>query len=110
MFFLFQQNNVEKEKLVREFAISVLLVCYKQKESRIKQGLVCLHEHPSKKIQEKKIYAHALIRVALREKCFYSEFFWSVFSRIWAEYGPEKFQIRTLFMQCSIYYQHLSKE
>ena len=58
----------------------------------------------------KKIYAHALIRVALREKCFYSEFFWSVFSRIWAEYGPEKFRIRTLFMQCSIYYQHLSKE
>ena len=24
---------------------------------------------------------------ALREKCPYSEFFWSVFSRIWTEYG-----------------------
>ena len=25
--------------------------------------------------------------VVLREKCKYLEFFWSVFSRIWAEYG-----------------------
>ena len=32
----------------------------------------------------------------LREKCPYSEFFWSVFSTIRTEYGPEKIQIRTL--------------
>ena len=43
----------------------------------------------------------------LRKKCPYSEFFWSVFSRIWTEfspnvgkYGPEKLQIRALFTQC----------
>ena len=51
----------------------------------------------------------------LREKCPYSEFFWSVISRIWTEYGemlcispysrnvgkcgPEKLRIRTLFTQ-----------
>ena len=33
----------------------------------------------------------------LREKCPYSKFFWSVFSRIRTEYGPEKPRIRTLF-------------
>ena len=51
-----------------------------------------------------------LVRFTVREKCPYSEFFWSVFSRIWTEYGeisvfspnagkygPEKLQIRTLF-------------
>ena len=27
------------------------------------------------------------LRLTLREKCLYSEFFWSVFSRIWTEYG-----------------------
>ena len=27
---------------------------------------------------------------ALREKCPNTEFFWSVFSRIWTEYRPEK--------------------
>ena len=47
---------------------------------------------------------------SLHEKCPYSEFFWSLFSRIWTEYGkirspnaekygPEKLQIRTLFTQ-----------
>ena len=53
---------------------------------------------------------------SLREKCPYSEFFWSVFFRIWTEYGeateylsvfgpnagkyrPEKLRIRTLFTQ-----------
>ena len=29
-------------------------------------------------------------QLTLREKCPYSEFFWSVFSRICTEYGPEK--------------------
>ena len=36
---------------------------------------------------------------SLREKCPYSKFFWSVFSHIRTEYGPEKLQIRTLFTQ-----------
>ena len=27
------------------------------------------------------------INISLRKKCQYSEFFWSVFSRIWTEYG-----------------------
>ena len=48
-------------------------------------------------------------KISLRKKCPYSEFFWSVFSRIWTEYGeirsaekyePEKLRIRTLFTQC----------
>ena len=38
--------------------------------------------------------------LTLREKYPYSEFFWSVFSRIRTECGPEKLQIRTLFTQC----------
>ena len=38
--------------------------------------------------------------IALREKCLYSEYFWSVFSRIRTEYEPEKLRIRTLFAQC----------
>ena len=48
---------------------------------------------------------------SLRKNCLYSEFFWSVFSRIWTEYllvfslnagkyVPKKLQIRTLFTQC----------
>ena len=50
----------------------------------------------------------------LCEKCPYSEFFWSVFSRIRTEYGeirrispnvekygPDKLGIRTLFTQCT---------
>ena len=28
-----------------------------------------------------------LCQLPLREKCPYSEFFWSIFSRIWTEYG-----------------------
>ena len=47
--------------------------------------------------------------LALREKCRYLEFFWSVFFRIWTEYGeilrkygPEKLRIRTLLAQCQI--------
>ena len=30
--------------------------------------------------------------VALHEKCLYSEFFWSVFSHIWTEYGKIRIQ------------------
>ena len=33
----------------------------------------------------------------LSEKCPYLELFWSVFSRIRTEYGPEQLRIRTLF-------------
>ena len=57
----------------------------------------------------------------LREKCPYSEFFWSVFSHIRSEYGeilrissytvrmrgkygPEKLRTRTLFTQCALGY------
>ena len=47
-------------------------------------------------------------KFTLSEKCPYSEFFWSVFLRIWTEYlsilspnagkyGPEKLRIWTLF-------------
>ena len=31
----------------------------------------------------------SILQSALREKCPYSELFWSVFSRIWTECGPE---------------------
>ena len=51
--------------------------------------------------------AYFSLTFPLREKCPYSEFFWSVFSRIRTEYGeilgnagkygPEKLRIRTLF-------------
>ena len=36
----------------------------------------------------------------LPENCSYSEFFWSVFSRIRSENRPEKLRIRTFFTQC----------
>ena len=51
---------------------------------------------------------------SLREKCMYSKFFWSVFSRIRTEYGEirsispysvrlrEKIWMRTLFTQCDV--------
>ena len=38
--------------------------------------------------------------VSLREKCPYLKFFWSIFSCIRTEYGPEKLEIRTLFTKC----------
>ena len=34
-----------------------------------------------------KIYEAITQWIALREQCSYSEFLWSVFSRIWTEYG-----------------------
>ena len=37
------------------------------------------------------------INISLRKKCQYSEFFWSVFSRIWTEYG----EIRSI-SSCSV--------
>ena len=36
---------------------------------------------------QKVIPGFHLVRVSLREKCPYSELFWSAFSRIWIEYG-----------------------
>ena len=52
-------------------------------------------------------------KVTLREKCPNTMFFWSLFSRIWSEYGdllvfspnagkygPEKLCIWTIFTQC----------
>ena len=51
--------------------------------------------------------------VTLREKCPHSEFFWSVFSRIWTECpnarkcGPEKLPIRTLFTKGEQRYETL---
>ena len=40
------------------------------------------------------------LNFTLREKCLYLELFWSVFSRIRTEYGPENLRIRSLFTQC----------
>ena len=40
------------------------------------------------------------LNFTLCEKCLYSEFFWSAFSRIWTEYRPENLRIRALFTQC----------
>ena len=40
---------------------------------------------------------------SLHEKCSYSEFFWSVFCRIWTEYWREKLWIWTFFAQCFPY-------
>ena len=40
-----------------------------------------------------------MVNLSLCEKCPYSRLLWSVFSRIRAEYGPEEYQIRTLFTQ-----------
>ena len=42
---------------------------------------------------------NVFINQSLREKCPYSEFFWSLFSRDAGIYGPEKLRIQTLFTQ-----------
>ena len=41
------------------------------------------------KITEKKTQniSHVLLKKTMRERCSYSEFSWSVFSRIWSKYG-----------------------
>ena len=44
--------------------------------------------------------------LALSEKCTYSEFFWSLFSRNRTEYGPEKLRIRLLFTECDLRWSH----
>ena len=41
-----------------------------------------------------------LVKTSMREKCPYSEFFWSVFSLTAGKYGPEKLRIWTLITQC----------
>ena len=45
-----------------------------------------------------------ILKLALREKCPYSEFFWSVFSPNAGKYGPEKLWTQTLFTQCCVYW------
>ena len=52
--------------------------------------------------------------ITLREKCPYSEFFWSVFSRIWTEYGeilsfsPYSVQVQENTDQKNSEYVHVS--
>ena len=41
-----------------------------------------------------------MIKMTLREKFPYLEFFWSVFTANTRKYGPEKLVIRILFTQC----------
>ena len=41
------------------------------------------------------IYLGLLCFNSLREKCPYSEFFWSVFSRIRTKYGEDPYSVRT---------------
>ena len=48
------------------------------------------------------------MKLPLREKCLYSELFWSAFSRIRTEYGPEKLRIRTLFTHCTLKHEFLT--
>ena len=79
-------------------------------------------------LKEKQYTFHSLItEPTLREKCPYSDFFWSVFFRILTDtnarylsifspntgkYGPEKLRIRTFFTQCCpnrfYFYRHPS--
>ena len=55
--------------------------------------------HTGKKGQENP-YSGMFYAVLQREKCPYPEFFWSVFSRIWTEYG----KILTLFTHFSLFH------
>ena len=58
---------------------------------------------------EKVDYYHFNVhsKLTLREKYPYYEFFWSVFSCIRSEYGPEKLQIRKFFTQCHFYHNQV---
>ena len=53
--------------------------------------------------------------MTLREKCLYSEIFWSVFSRIWSEYGeilrisPSSVQMRENMDQKDSERRHFSR-
>ena len=40
-----------------------------------------------KMLHKRMLNAIYLYRISLRKKCPYSDLFWSVFSRIWTEYG-----------------------
>ena len=45
------------------------------------------------------LYTLNILGFLLREKCPYSELFWSVFSRIWTEYGKSGYRdfLRSVF-------------
>ena len=45
----------------------------------------CVNYHAFKESESDSLFQNK----TLREKCPYSELFWSLFSRIWTEYGPE---------------------
>ena len=54
-------------------------------------------------LQKHRFWTHWYIKTTLRQKCVYSEFFWSIFSCILSifspntgKYGPWKLRIRTL--------------
>ena len=53
--------------------------------------------------------------MSLREKCLFLEFFWSVFSRIWSEYGeilrisPHSVRMRENTDQNNSKYGHFSR-
>ena len=53
--------------------------------------------------------------MTLREKCLYSEIFWSVFSRIWSEYGeilrisPSSVRMRENMDQKNSEHRHFSR-
>ena len=49
---------------------------------------------------EPKLFFVLGLMTTLCKKCPYLEIFWSVCFHIRTEYGPEKLQIQTLFMQC----------
>ena len=57
---------------------------------------------------------YRFLSMSLREKCLYSEFFWSVCSRIWTEYGeirsitPYSVQMRENTDQKNSKYEHFS--
>ena len=71
------------------------------------------------------VFISLFVCITLCEKCPYSEFFWSLISRIQIEYGeiglsfgiqsecgkygPEKLQLRTPFTQCYLWFRKFSE-
>ena len=80
----FQQKHFKKNSLSRKALLTT--------SGRLNSRLVSIDLSPcwGNDYQEKGILC------TLREKCPYSEFFWSVFSYIRTEYGPGKLRIRTI--------------
>ena len=79
-FILFYQRRPLSRNLIKRYRRKIFSICRFLKRRKQKQNKKC---HKCKiSSSDQALYT----KHPVREKCPYSEFFWSVFSRIWTEY------------------------